>query len=67
MDADKEQLGIMPLEEALAAAKAVGLDLVCLSPDADPPVCRIVDYSKYRYEQASAAPPPALRHLSRRD
>lgn len=46
-----EQLGIMSGAEALAKAKEMGLDLIKIVPKANPPVCRIVDYGKYRYEQ----------------
>lgn len=45
------QLGIMPLEQALRAAESHGLDLVEVAPEAQPPVCRILDYGKYRYLQ----------------
>jgi translation initiation factor IF-3 len=45
-------LGIVPLKEALAAAAGAGLDLVEISPTADPPVCRIMDYGKFRYQQS---------------
>jgi len=47
-----EQLGVLPLGEALAKAENVGLDLVEVSGNSDPPVCRIMDYGKYRYEQS---------------
>ena len=47
-----EQLGILPIQEALQAARGFGLDLVEVAPDAKPPVCRIMDYGKYRYEQS---------------
>lgn len=46
-----EHLGVVPLEEALAMAAAQGLDLVEVSPDAEPPVCKIIDYGKFRYVQ----------------
>ncbi|HXH10006.1 MAG TPA: translation initiation factor IF-3 [Alphaproteobacteria bacterium] len=46
-----EHLGILPMEEALAMATAQGLDLVEVSPDAEPPVCKIIDYGKFRYQQ----------------
>lgn len=46
-----EQLGIMSRDEALKLAQDANLDLVCVSPNAAPPVCRIMDYGKYRYEQ----------------
>ncbi|MEG0919443.1 MAG: translation initiation factor IF-3 [Bacilli bacterium] len=45
-----EQLGIMTREEALALAEEKNLDLVCISPNAKPPVCKVLDYGKYRYE-----------------
>lgn len=46
------QLGILPVAKALEAAYAADLDLVCISPNAEPPVCKIMDYGKYRFEQA---------------
>lgn len=46
-----EQLGIMSAKEAQALADAKGVDLVKIAPQAKPPVCKIMDYSKYRYEQ----------------
>src|SRR5262245_51815589 len=49
---EEEQLGIMPTHEALRLAEEKGLDLVEISPRAFPPVCRIMDYGKYKYEQA---------------
>ena len=52
IDENGEQLGIVPTREALAKAEEAGLDLVCVSPKAVPPVCKIIDYGKYRYEQA---------------
>lgn len=48
---DGEQLGIMSSKEALDMADEAGLDLVKIAPNAKPPVCKIVDYSKYKYEQ----------------
>jgi translation initiation factor IF-3 len=47
-----EQLGVMSSREALEKAKSVGLDLVEISGQADPPVCKIIDYGKYKYTQA---------------
>lgn len=47
-----EQLGIMSAKEAQKLAEEAGLDLVKIAPTAKPPVCRIVDYGKFRYEQA---------------
>jgi len=52
ISADGEQLGIMPVREALLLAQERNLDLVEVAPNAQPPVCRIMDYGKYRYEQS---------------
>ena len=49
------QLGVMSPQEALQTAMSLGLDLVEVAPDANPPVCRIMDYGKYRYEQSKKA------------
>ena len=49
---DGSQLGIISVDKALEAAYAADLDLVCISPNAQPPVCKIMDYGKYRFEQA---------------
>lgn len=49
IDEDKKQLGIVPLAEALNVAKEKELDLVAISPNAKPPVCRLLDYGKYLY------------------
>jgi len=49
---DGKQLGIMPLKEALRMAQEQGLDLVEVAPSATPPVCRIMDYGRYKYEQS---------------
>ena len=48
---DGEQLGIMSAKEAMKLAEDAGLDLVKIAPTAKPPVCKIVDYGKYKYEQ----------------
>ncbi len=48
---DGNQLGVMPLKDALHLAEEAGVDLVNIAPTANPPVCRIVDYGKFRYEQ----------------
>ncbi|HEB94890.1 MAG TPA: translation initiation factor IF-3 [Sedimenticola thiotaurini] len=48
---DGEQVGIVTLNEALEAAQAAGLDLVEIVPNAEPPVCRIMDYGKFVFEQ----------------
>ena len=52
---DGGQLGVMPIREALEAAERENLDLVEVSPNAAPPVCRIMDYGKYKYEQKKKA------------
>ncbi len=46
-----EQLGVMPTKEALKLAEEAGVDLVKIAPTAKPPVCKIVDYGKFKYEQ----------------
>ena len=53
--AEGEQLGVLPVEEALAAAQERGLDLVEVAPMARPPVVKIMDYGKYKFEEAKAA------------
>jgi translation initiation factor IF-3 len=49
--AEGEQVGVVPIDDALKAAAAATLDLVEVSPDADPPVCKLLDYGKYKYKQ----------------
>ncbi len=49
--ADSEQLGVLTVPEAIKMAQQAGLDLVEVAPTAAPPVCRIMDYNKYKYEQ----------------
>lgn len=49
---ENQQIGILPLADAIRQAQALGVDLVEIAPNATPPVCRIVDYGKFRYEQA---------------
>jgi translation initiation factor IF-3 len=53
--AEGEQLGVLPVEEALAAAQERGLDLVEVAPMARPPVVKIMDYGKFKFEEAKAA------------
>ncbi|MEJ2644589.1 MAG: translation initiation factor IF-3 [Gammaproteobacteria bacterium] len=53
--ADGEQVGIVTIEQAQGAADEAELDLVEISPTADPPVCRIMDYGKFRFEEAKKA------------
>ncbi|MGE5188476.1 MAG: translation initiation factor IF-3 [Gemmatimonadota bacterium] len=50
--AEGEQLGVVPIAEALQKARAIELDLVEVAPMADPPVCRIMDYGKFKYMQS---------------
>ncbi|MCC6629433.1 MAG: translation initiation factor IF-3 [Chloroflexi bacterium] len=52
IDENGEQLGILPTRQALDTARERGLDLVEVAPNAIPPVCRLMDYGKYRYEQS---------------
>jgi translation initiation factor IF-3 len=51
IDDQGNQRGIVPTAEALAIARQVGLDLVEVSPNANPPVCKLLDFGKYRFEQ----------------
>jgi translation initiation factor IF-3 len=51
IDSDGSQLGIKGINEAIAAARAKNLDLVEVAPKANPPVCKILDFSKFKYEQ----------------
>ena len=52
IDSDGQQAGIVALDEALQIAEDTGLDLVEVAPNSNPPVCRIMDYGKFRYQQA---------------
>ena len=52
IDSDGTQLGIMPLRRAMELAEQKNLDLVKIAPQANPPVCKIIDYGKFRFEQA---------------
>jgi translation initiation factor IF-3 len=53
--ANGEQVGILPIEEALSSARDLGQDLVEVAPNSDPPVCRIMDYGKFVFEQSKKA------------
>ncbi len=55
IDQDGTQRGIMPTREALALARSVELDLVEIAPTATPPVCRIMDYGKFKFDEAQRA------------
>ncbi|MBW3592188.1 MAG: translation initiation factor IF-3 [Actinobacteria bacterium] len=63
VDSDGSQVGIKTRDEALEYAHSKDLDLVEVAPNADPPVCRIMDYGKYRYEQEQKAK-TARKHQS---
>ncbi|MDH5189766.1 MAG: translation initiation factor IF-3 [Gammaproteobacteria bacterium] len=52
IDADGEQVGVVPIDKAQQLAIDVELDLVEISPNAEPPVCRIMDYGKYQFEES---------------
>lgn len=52
IDAEGKQVGILPLKEAMKIAEEQGLDLVEVSPNSQPPVCRIMNYGKYKYQQS---------------
>jgi translation initiation factor IF-3 len=58
---DGNQVGVLPIDKALAYAQDRDLDLVEVAPEAKPPVCRVLDYSKYKYEQEQKAK-AAKRH-----
>ncbi|MBC8463581.1 MAG: translation initiation factor IF-3 [Deltaproteobacteria bacterium] len=51
IDPEGGQVGVIPIAQALESAGALGLDLVEISPNADPPVCKIMDYGRYKYQQ----------------
>ncbi|SON48443.1 protein chain initiation factor IF-3 [Vibrio tapetis subsp. tapetis] len=53
--ADGEPVGVVPINEALEAALEAGMDLVEISPNAEPPVCRVMDYGKFLFEKSKAA------------
>jgi translation initiation factor IF-3 len=52
IDENKNQIGVLPLVDALRLAQSRQLDLIEIAPNATPPVCRLVDYGKFRYEEA---------------
>ncbi|HEU0118048.1 MAG TPA: translation initiation factor IF-3 [Alphaproteobacteria bacterium] len=55
VDADGEMRGVMTVREGMTLAEEAGLDLVEISPNADPPVCKVLDYGKYKYEMQKKA------------
>jgi translation initiation factor IF-3 len=65
IDTDGEQLGVMSREEALALSEEKKLDLVCIAPKAAPPVCKILDYGKHRFnEQKKARESKKKQHVT---
>jgi len=59
---DGQQLGVVPVEEALEQARLAGLDLVEVAPTANPPVCRLMDYGKFKYRQRKRDQQAKHRH-----
>ena len=55
MGSDGEQAGVLPLREAVAKAQEEGLDLVMITANASPPVCKVMDYGKFKYEASKKA------------
>ena len=51
IDADGQMVGVVPIAEAMKSAEDADLDLVCISPNPENPVCKVMDYGKYRFEQ----------------
>jgi len=62
IDEDGSQLGIMTPRDALAIARERGIDLIEVAPQAQPPVCKIMDYGKFKYEQAKKEKESAKKH-----
>jgi len=62
IDDDGAQLGIMSPRDALAIARERGIDLIEVAPQAQPPVCKIMDYGKFKYEQAKKEKDSAKKH-----
>lgn len=54
LDETREMVGVVSMEEALRLAEEAGVDVICINPEAEPPVCRLVEYSKYKYELEKA-------------
>ena len=66
IDSDGSQLGILPLAEALKLAYGKDLDLVEISPNSAPPVCRVMDYGKFRFERDRKRKRNSRRSISRK-
>ena len=62
INGSNEQVGVVPTPEAISMARDVGLDLVEVAPNSDPPVCRIMDYGKFLYEQKRKARENRKKH-----
>jgi len=62
IDDDGGQLGVLNTREALSIARSRGLDLIEVAPQAQPPVCKIIDYGKFKYEQAKRERESAKKH-----
>jgi len=60
--ADGEQQGVVDIEQALENAREAGADLVEIAPNADPPVCKVMDYGKYLYQQAKKEKAAKAKH-----
>ncbi len=66
IDQEGEMLGVMTAREAIQKAYAVGLDLLEISPNAEPPVCKILDFGKFKYEQQKSETKPRRSRRSSR-
>ena len=66
IDEEGEMQGVLTVRDAQARAYAVGLDLVEISPNAEPPVCKILDYGKFKYEQQKKKTRPRRSRRSSR-
>jgi translation initiation factor IF-3 len=62
IDEDGSQLGVMATRDALVMARERGIDLIEVAPQAQPPVCRIMDYGKYKYDQSKKEKEAAKKH-----
>lgn len=67
VDAEGQQLGILTREAALSAARQAGLDLVEVAPTERPPVCRIMDYGKFKYEQKKKVAKQKTHHVQTKE
>ena len=65
IDPEGEQLGVIATKDALQKAQDLGLDLVEVAPEAKPPVCRIMDFGKYKYEKSKRTQKNSKQHQSK--